>query len=72
MTTSAYDNKEKKTKGLIFMLVIDNNSVYEIDEDCIRKKKLPKECGVCDKVLQEIQKNEIRTGKKKGAVKKLP
>ena len=26
------------------MLIIDGNSVYEIDEECARKKKVPKEC----------------------------
>ena len=25
------------------MLIIDGNSVYEIDEECARKKKVPKE-----------------------------
>ena len=24
------------------MLVVENNSVYEIDEECARKKKVPK------------------------------
>ena len=24
------------------MLIIDGNSVYEIDEECVRKKKVPK------------------------------
>ena len=28
------------------MLIIDGNSVYEIDEECVRKKKVPKECGI--------------------------
>ena len=28
------------------MLIIDGNSVYEIDEECARKKKVPKECGI--------------------------
>lgn len=27
-------------------LIIDGNSVYEIDEECARKRKLPKECGI--------------------------
>ena len=27
-------------------LIIDGNSVFEIDEECIKKKKVPKECDV--------------------------
>lgn len=35
------------------MLVIDGNSVYEIDEECLRKKKVPEECRVYEKLMQE-------------------
>lgn len=27
-------------------LIIDGNSVFEIDEECIKKKKLPKDCDI--------------------------
>ncbi len=27
-------------------LIIDGNSVFEIDEECIKKKKIPKECDI--------------------------
>lgn len=45
------------------MLVIENNSVYEIDEECVRKRKVPKECRVMEKLRQE------RDGKEKRAQK---
>ncbi len=42
------------------MLVIDGNSVYEIDEECIRKKKVPKECRTYEKIMREHSKKEKR------------
>ena len=41
------------------MLIIDGNSVYEIDEECVRKKKVPKECGIYEKMMQ--QQNREKT-----------
>ena len=35
------------------MLIIDGNSVYEIDEECARRKKVPKECGIYEKMIQQ-------------------
>ena len=35
------------------MLIIDGNSVYEIDEECVRKKKVPKECGIFEKMMKQ-------------------
>lgn len=35
------------------MLIIDKNSVYEIDEECLKKKKVPKECELPEKVRKE-------------------
>lgn len=35
------------------MLIIENNSVYEIDEECVRKKKVPKECKIMEKMRKE-------------------
>lgn len=37
------------------MLVIDKNSVYEIDEECLKRKKVPKECGT-EKMIEEAEK----------------
>ena len=38
------------------MLVVENNSVYEIDEECARKKKVPKECGIYAKNKEKTEK----------------
>lgn len=42
------------------MLIIEENSVYEIDEECIRKKKVPPECKTAEKLRQEIIKNDTK------------
>lgn len=42
-----------KGKGERNMLIIDENSVYEIDEECVKKRKVPKECEVYKKLMQE-------------------
>ncbi len=44
------------------MLVIENNSVYEIDEECLKKKQVSNECGTAQKVEEWKKKKE---GKKK-------
>lgn len=44
------------------MLVIEENSVYEIDEECIRKKRVPKECRTYEKVVQEREKTKATEG----------
>lgn len=38
-------------------LIIDGNSFFEIDEECIKKKKISKKCGL-DKYLKEEKKSE--------------
>lgn len=46
------------------MLVIDKNSVYEIDEECLKRKKVPKECGTEEIAEQLRQKNPKRKNDK--------
>lgn len=41
-------------------LIIDGNSFFEIDEECIKKKRLPKDCGL-EKYLNESDWKEIKT-----------
>jgi len=46
-------------------LIIDGNSVFEIDEQCLKRRKFPKDCEI-DKYIKEIQtKNERRLEKEK-------
>lgn len=65
MTNCAYD---REGKGENIMLVIEDDSVYEIDEECVRKKGVPKECKVYEKLQQrESKKKELKD--KKGVAK---
>lgn len=50
------------------MLVIEDDSVYEIDEECVRKKGVPKECKVYEKLQQRENKKE-KLRDKKGVAK---
>lgn len=46
------------------MLVIDGNSVYEIDEECLKKRQVPKDCEVYQKLVRK-QKTEQKEERKK-------
>lgn len=35
------------------MLIIDDNSVYEIDEECLKRRQVPQECEVYKKLMQQ-------------------
>ena len=39
------------------MLIIEENSVYEIDEECVKKRGVSIECGVIEKV-EEYEKRK--------------
>lgn len=41
-------------------LIIDGNSFFEIDEECLKKKRIPKKCGL-DKYLRTEEKHEFNT-----------
>lgn len=49
------------------MLVIEDDNVYEIDEECVRKKGVPKECKVYEKLQQ--RENKKKTNNQKGVAK---
>lgn len=38
-------------------LIIDGNSVFEIDEECVKKGKVPKDCDI-DKYLKQNSSKE--------------
>lgn len=40
------------------MLVIEGNSVYEIDEECLKRRKVPKECEVYEKLVKKREKSK--------------
>lgn len=58
MTNPAYHDNVEET----VMLIIEDDSVYEIDEECIRKRGVPKECNVYEK-LQKERKNKKKPQK---------
>ncbi len=35
------------------MLVVEKNSVYEIDEECLKQRSVPEECEVYQKLVQQ-------------------
>ena len=45
-------------------LVIDKNSVYEIDEECVRRNHVPKECQIYQ-FLQEQEEQKDRRPEKR-------
>lgn len=40
-------------------IIIDGKNVYEIDEECVKRKRIPKECDVLDKLQKDWQNDEI-------------
>lgn len=40
------------------MLIIEDTSVYEIDEECMCTKKVPKECQTLEKLKMEHQEKK--------------
>lgn len=47
-------------------LIIDGNSVFEIDEECVKKKSIPKDCDI-EKYISKDEKNKNQKRKKKAA-----
>lgn len=39
------------------MLINHDNEVYEIDEKCLKSRKVPKDCEVMEEYRRETQKN---------------
>lgn len=51
--------KEKgKNKYMYERLIIDGNSVYEVDEECLKRRNVPAECRVKEAVERQIQKEK--------------
>ena len=42
------------------MLVIDENSVYEIDEECLAKRGAPMNCGTMQKLEEKRKKAKAK------------
>ena len=39
-------------------LIVDGNSVYEIDEECLKNRSVPEECKVYDALRKMEKKNQ--------------
>ena len=50
------------------MLIIEENCVYEIDEECLKKRKVSLECNVLEKMKEypekSVSRNKENTHKK--------
>jgi len=44
-------------------LIIDGNSFFEIDEECLKRKKVSKRCGLDKYMKEEVTRNNSRTHK---------
>lgn len=47
------------------MLIIENNSVYEIDEECLKQRTVPIECEVYEKIVRKRKEAEEKRKQKK-------
>lgn len=47
-------------------LIIDGNSFFEIDEECIKKKRISKKCGLDKYLKDDREENDKRKDTKRG------
>lgn len=69
MIVNSYNNA--KIIGIIEMgkLIIDGNSFFEIDEECLKKRKISKSCGL-EKYFKDKNMNEKYLNDKKENIKR--
>ena len=48
---------KKLYEKIMGRLIIDGNSVYEVDEECLKKKNIPPECGIKEALERQERKN---------------
>jgi hypothetical protein len=48
----------KKEVSILGRLIIDGNSVYEVDEECLKKGKLPFGCQVEEAIRRQEQREK--------------
>lgn len=46
-------------------LIIDGNSVYEVDEECLKKRKLSPECGIKEALERQEKRENAKATKHK-------
>lgn len=53
--------KEKGKITLMYAkLIIDGNSVYEVDEECLKKRDVPKECRIKEAIARQMEKERTQ------------
>lgn len=57
-------NLKKKGAWNVGKLIIEGNSVYEVDEECIKRRAVPESC----EVLEAIKRMEQRAKERGAAV----
>lgn len=50
------------------MLIIEDDSVYEIDEECVKKRGVPKECRIYEK-LQQQSREKVKNDSEQKKIK---
>lgn len=58
MPVNAYT--DKKLRAVMSRLIIDGSSVFEIDEECVKRKKVPPECDIEKYLTQDERKNTLQ------------
>ena len=49
----------KNKRNIMSRLIIDGNSVFEIDEECVKKRKVPAECDIEKYMRDEIKNDKL-------------
>lgn len=39
-------------------LIVEGNNVYEVDEECLKKKRIPPECGVREAIERQLRREK--------------
>jgi hypothetical protein len=45
-------------------LIIDGNSVYEVDEECLKRRKIPAGCQVAEAIRRQDEERKQKREKK--------
>jgi mRNA degradation ribonuclease J1/J2 len=57
-----YARRKKEIK--MGKLIVDGKNVFEIDEECVRRRRIPKECGIYEYLdPKEESKKEKKEGR---------
>jgi hypothetical protein len=46
-------------------LIIDGKNVYEVDEECLKRKKVPEGCRIEEAIKKQIERENKRVSRQK-------